>query len=251
MKIISWNVNGLRAIVKKNFFEFIDEVKPDILGLQETKLQPDQVPEEILDLDYYQYWSSAKRKGYSGVALFTKQKPLKIEYSIGKQEFDDEGRVIIAEFEDYVVINCYYPNGQKDEQRLDYKLRFYDRMLEVFEEYTKNGKKLILCGDFNTAHHPIDLARPKANEKTSGFLPIERAWLDKIVSMGYIDTFRMFNQKPDEYSWWSYRMRAREKNVGWRIDYFFINEIAKPLVKNAFIMQDVMGSDHCPIGIEI
>jgi len=252
MKIISWNVNGLRAVIKKNFFEYIKNENPDIIGLQETKLQESQIPKEIEELEgYYKFWNSAERKGYSGVALFSKVKPNKVSYSMNDGRFDKEGRTIIAEYDNFTLINCYFPNGQKDDVRLQYKLDFYDRMLEIMEDITAQGKPLIVCGDYNTAHKEIDLKNPKSNEKRSGFLPIEREWLDKVFSLGYVDTFRKFNQKPDQYSWWSYRFSARSKNVGWRIDYFIVNTFADKLLKNAFIEQDVMGSDHCPIGIDL
>lgn len=252
MKIISWNVNGLRAVAKKNFFEYIDDENPDIIGLQETKLQESQIPKEIIDLEgYYKFWNSAERKGYSGVALFTKIKPNKVSFSMNDERFDKEGRTIIAEYDDFTLINCYFPNGQKDEVRLQYKLDFYDKMLEIMEEITSQGKALIVCGDFNTAHKEIDLKNPKSNAKRSGFLPIERQWLDKVFSLGYIDTFRKFNQEPEQYSWWSYRFNARKNNAGWRIDYFIVNTFAEKILRNAFIKQDVLGSDHCPVGIDL
>jgi exodeoxyribonuclease-3 len=252
MKLISWNVNGLRAVLKKGFLDYLETEQPDIIGLQETKLQLDQIPNEIKAMEgYHQFWSCADRKGYSGVALFTKEEPIHVEYSMNVDEFDSEGRTIIAEFKDFVVINSYFPNGQKNDERLQYKLRFYDRMLEIMNDFTSKGKKLYVMGDYNTAHKPIDLKNPKANEKRSGFLPIEREWLDKIIREGYVDTFREYNQNEGEYSWWTYRFNARTNNAGWRIDYFFCNESAKQDLTNAFIQQQVMGSDHCPVGIEI
>jgi len=252
MKIISWNVNGLRAVIKKNFLEYLENENPDILSIQETKLQESQIPDEISGLKkYHLYWSFAERKGYSGVALFTKEKSLEVSFSIGEERFDKEGRVIIAEFEDFTLINCYFPNGQMNDERLKFKLDFYDKMFEKMEEIKNSGKDLIVCGDYNTAHKPIDLANPKDNEKYSGFLPIERAWLDKLVENGWIDTFRHFDQRPEQYSWWTFRFGARRRNIGWRIDYFFVNQEFLPKVKNAFIQQEVLGSDHCPVGIEI
>lgn len=252
MKIISWNVNGLRAVLRKNFLEFLETEDPDILAIQETKLQEIQIPPEIKDLkDYYQYWNFAEKKGYSGVALFSKIKPQKLTYSIGDPDFDTEGRLIIAEFDDFTLINCYFPNGQMSEERLQYKLNYYNRMFDLMENLKSSGKNVIVCGDFNTAHKEIDLANPKQNEKTSGFLPIERAWLDQIVANGWIDTFREFNKEPGQYSWWTYRFGARSRNVGWRIDYFFTNKENLRNIKNAFILQDVTGSDHCPVGVEI
>ncbi|MDO9578472.1 MAG: exodeoxyribonuclease III [Candidatus Cloacimonadales bacterium] len=252
MKILSWNVNGLRAALKKGFLEFIETEKPDILCIQETKLQEEQIPEEINELEgYYKYWNFAEKKGYSGVALFTKIEPKKVEYSISDPDFDKEGRLLIAEFEDFTLINCYFPNGQMSEERLKYKLGYYDRMFDLMQSITATGKNLIVCGDYNTAHKAIDLANPKQNETTSGFLPIERVWLDKIIDHDWIDTFREFNQEPNQYSWWTYRFGARERNVGWRIDYFFTNKENMKNIKNAFIRQEIMGSDHCPVGVEI
>ncbi len=252
MKIVSWNVNGLRAVLKKNFMKYLAEENPDIFCIQETKLQEAQIPQEILELQgYHSYWNFAERKGYSGVAVFTRQKPISVVYSIGDADFDHEGRLLLLEFEDFSLINCYFPNGQKDDERLQFKLSYYARMFELMQRIRESGKNLIVCGDFNTAHHPIDLANPKQNEKVSGFLPIERAWLDKIEEHGWVDTFRQFNQEPDQYSWWSYRFNARMKNAGWRIDYFFVNSEFLNKIKNAFIRQQVMGSDHCPVGVEI
>jgi len=252
MKILSWNVNGLRAVVKKNFKDFLEKEKPDILGIQETKLQEEQIPQEIIeDNNYHKYWSCAEKKGYSGVALFSKVQPVNVSYSIGEGRFDREGRTIIAEYEDFVLINCYFPNGQMSDERLKFKLDFYDRMLELMNEIVASGKDLIVCGDFNTAHKEIDLKNPKENTKYSGFLPIEREWLDKLVEQDYIDTFRHLDKRAEQYSWWSYRFGARSRNVGWRIDYFFTNKNFIAKIKSAFIRQDIMGSDHCPVGVEI
>ena len=252
MKIISWNVNGLRAVLKKNFLAYLENETPDVLAIQETKLQESQVPDEIKELKNYNvYWNFAERKGYSGVALFTKQKPKNVSYSIGEDRFDKEGRVIIAVFDDFTLINCYFPNGQMSEERLKFKLDFYDKMFDKMEHIKNSGKDLIVCGDYNTAHKPIDLANPKNNENYSGFLPIERAWLDKLIENNWIDTFRHFDKRPEQYSWWTYRFGARKRNIGWRIDYFFVNKEFLPKVKNAFIQQEIMGSDHCPVGIDI
>ncbi|MCF7912214.1 MAG: exodeoxyribonuclease III [Candidatus Cloacimonetes bacterium] len=250
MKIISWNVNGLRAIVQKNFLEYLHDEKPDILCIQETKLQEEQIPEEIKALsDYHIYWSSAEKKGYSGTAIFSKLKPLSV--ITGLDDSDAEGRTIIADYGEFVLINCYFPNGKMSEERLKFKLEFYDRMLEKMDDYVKSGRNLVVCGDYNTAHHEIDLKNPKQNEKESGFLPIERAWLDKLQTHGYVDTFRHFDQRAEQYSWWSYRFGARKRNTGWRIDYFWVNAGFINKVQSAFIQQTVMGSDHCPVGIEI
>jgi len=201
--------------------------------------------------NYYISFNSAERKGYSGVATYSKQKPISIKNGFGIERFDKEGRINIHEYPDFTLFNIYYPNGKKNEERLNYKLDFYDTFLSYADNLKEEGKNIIVCGDFNTAHKEIDLARPKENEKRSGFLPVERAWIDTFIDHGYIDTFRIFNKNPENYSWWDYKTRARERNVGWRIDYFFINKEFKPKIKNAFILSDIMGSDHCPIGIEI
>ena len=252
MKIISWNVNGIRAIVKKTFFTDLKLLDPDILCIQETKAQPEQLADELINVEgYHSYFSSAVRKGYSGVAIYTKAEPKSIKKGFGIEKFDSEGRILIAEYSEFILFNIYYPNGKAREERLRYKMDFYDAFLAYADKLKKKGKNLVICGDVNTAHKKIDLARPKENEKISGFLPEERAWMDKFVEHGYIDTFRMFNREPENYTWWDMMTRARERNVGWRIDYFFVSENFKKKVKDAFILSEVMGSDHCPIGIEI
>ncbi|MCB5234780.1 MAG: exodeoxyribonuclease III [Candidatus Cloacimonetes bacterium] len=252
LTIWSWNVNGLRAIINKDFTKIIARENPDILGIQETKLQAHQIPAELSELkDYHDFWSHGERKGYSGTAIFSKEKPLNFDEKYNTHEFDIEGRINIAEYDDFILFNIYFPNGQQSEERLDYKLRFYERSFEVMQEMRAKGKAVLVGGDYNTAHQPIDLARPKENENTSGFLRIERDWLDKIVEHGWADTFRHFNPQPDEYSWWSYRAGARARNVGWRIDYFFVNQEHLGIVKKAGIRQDIMGSDHCPVYVEI
>ena len=252
MKIVSFNINGLRAILRKDFTKFLYEYSPEILGLQEIKLQEHQIPAEInSSKQYHLFWNFAQRAGYSGTALFSKIRPKNVSYEIGKQQFHDEGRIIQAEYDDFVLLNIYFPNGQMNDERLQYKLAFYDQFLLHVESLRKKGKNIVAIGDYNTAHKEIDLAHPKENAKFSGFLPIEREWIDKFVSHGYVDTFRHFDQSPHKYSWWTYRMGARERNVGWRIDYCFVNEEFLCKVKNAFIWSDVLGSDHCPVGIEI
>ncbi|MCF8316555.1 MAG: exodeoxyribonuclease III [Ignavibacteriales bacterium] len=252
MKIVSWNVNGIRAIAKKGFFEWFEKTDPDILCLQETKASPDQLQEELRNIaGYHSYFSSSIiKKGYSGVAIYSKKKPLSVNYGFGIPRFDDEGRIISAEFDDFTLINIYYPNGKMD-GRLQYKMEFYDAFLDFAGALKNEGKNLVICGDFNTAHKEIDLDRPKENVGVSGFLPEERAWMDKFVSAGYTDTFRMFNNEGKNYTWWHLVTRARERNVGWRIDYFFVNDGFIPNVKAAYILPEVMGSDHCPVGVEI
>lgn len=252
MKIYSWNVNGIRAIKRKGFLEWISEEKPDIIGLQETKIQEEQIPDELRNIEgYYSYFSFAKRKGYSGVALYTRMEPISVRYGIGIERFDSEGRIIVAEYPGFVLLNIYFPNGKRNEERLQYKLDFYDAILDFTEKMRKEGKELIIFGDYNTAHREIDLKNPKENENISGFLPIERAWLDRLIEQDYIDTFRYFYPDKETYSWWSYRTRARERNAGWRIDYHFVTGGLKDKLVNADILTDVMGSDHCPVVIEL
>lgn len=252
MKILSWNVNGIRAIQKKGFLEWLAREKPDILGVQETKAKPEQLDMFLMHPEgYHTYWNSAVRPGYSGVALFTKEKPLNVTSGFGVKRFDEEGRVIAAEYPDFIFINIYFPNGKSGDERLKYKMDFYDETLKLVHKLKKKQKNIIVCGDYNTAHKEIDLARPKENEGTSGFLPIERAWLDKWVADGQVDIFREFNKEPGQYSWWDMKTGARERNVGWRIDYHFATKDLVSRVKNATILRDVIGSDHAPVSIEL
>ena len=251
-RLISWNVNGLRAVHRKGFLDWLREERPDILGIQETKSHPEQLPKELQAIDgHHVYYASAQRKGYSGVALFTKENPLNIQRGFGIDAFDEEGRTLVAEYSDFILFNVYFPNGKASPERLQYKMDFYDAFLAHLDRLRDEGKRIIICGDVNTAHKEIDLARPRENEKVSGFLPQERAWIDTLLSHGFIDTFRMFQKEGGHYSWWDYKTRARERNIGWRIDYFFISENLHKNVSSAFILSNVMGSDHCPIGIEI
>ncbi|NFA60762.1 exodeoxyribonuclease III [Clostridium sporogenes] len=252
MRVYSWNVNGLRAVAKKNFLEWIEEENPDILCIQETKLQENQLEDNIKNIEgYYSYFSFAEKKGYSGVATYTKEEPISVKHGIGIEKFDSEGRILITEFENFTLLNIYFPNGQRDEERLQYKLEFYEALFNYCDELVKEGKKLVICGDYNTAHNEIDLKNPKANEKTSGFLRIERDWLDKIIERGYTDTFRNMNPDKIKYSWWSYRFKARERNAGWRIDYHFVSNNLLDKVKDTEILNDVYGSDHCPVMLEL
>ncbi|MBI2094894.1 MAG: exodeoxyribonuclease III [Candidatus Omnitrophica bacterium] len=250
--ILSWNVNGVRAVFKKDFLPWLEKESPDILCLQETKARPDQLPPELLNPEGYRaFWNSAERPGYSGVATFSRRQPLAVRPGLGDPRFDSEGRVLGTEFEGFTLFNIYFPNGKMSAERLKYKMDFYDEALRHFMKLRKQGRRLVVCGDVNTAHRPVDLARPKENEKVSGFLPIERAWLDQLVSSGFVDTFRVFNRDPGHYTWWDTMTRARERNVGWRIDYFFITEDLRKDLKNAFILPEVMGSDHCPVGLTL
>ena len=250
--MLCWNVNGIRAVVKKGFLQWLQKESPDILCLQETKASPENLTKDLLEPPGYQtYWNYPERKGYSGVATITKEKPVRAQNGLGIKAFDTEGRIIISEYPEFTLCNVYFPNGKQGAERLKYKLDFYDVFFNYMEPRRLRGGKLIFCGDVNTAHQEIDLARPKENSKISGFLPVERAWLDKLVAHGYIDIFRQFNGKPGQYTWWDMKTGARARNVGWRIDYFFITENLLSQVAKAFIMPDVTGSDHCPIGLAL
>ena len=252
MRLVSWNVNGIRAVAKKGFINWLNTAKPDILGLQEIKANEDQLSKELLaPKGYNTYFNPAKRKGYSGTALYTKFQPKEVLNGFGIEEFDQEGRIQAADYGDFIFFNIYFPNGKRNSERLEYKLNFYDAALAYFEKLIKKGRKLIITGDYNTAHTEIDLARPKENETISGFLPVERKWLDQLTHHGYIDCFREFTPEPNNYTWWSMRSGARARNVGWRIDYFFCSKNARPLIKNCYHLTDVMGSDHCPIVLEL
>jgi exodeoxyribonuclease-3 len=252
IQILCWNVNGIRAVEKKGFLDWLQKESPDILCLQEIKAQADQISSEIKQPPgYHGYWNSPRRKGYSGVATFTKEEPITVENGFGIEQFDVEGRAIIAKYPQFILLNVYFPNGKMSQERLNYKMDFYDVFLDFIDPLKAKGEKLIVCGDFNTAHNEIDLARPKENETISGFLPMERAWMDKFVTHGFVDTFRHFNKEPNHYTWWSLRTRARERNIGWRLDYFFVSENLLNSVTEASIFPDVIGSDHCPVGIKL
>jgi exodeoxyribonuclease-3 len=249
-KLVSWNVNGIRAAEKKGFVDTIKKIAPDIIGLQETKAQENQLSKELLSIEGYQsFWNSAEKKGYSGVAVYTKESPLSVSKGIDSPEHDIEGRAITLEFNQFYLINLYFPNAQDKLKRIDYKIQFNDALLD-YANQLREKKTVILCGDFNVAHKPIDLANPKRNENNAGYSPQERAWFTKFIASGYVDTFRAFNDQPNQYTWWSYRFNARAKNIGWRIDYFCVDEKSMDRVKDAFIYSDIMGSDHCPVGIQ-
>ncbi len=252
MRILSWNVNGIRAAQKKGFMEWLAKESPDILCVQETKAHPDQLDALLLNPPgYHVSWNAAEKKGYSGVATFSKLKPVNVSLGYGHPGFDNEGRVLITEFPDFSILNIYFPNGGRSPERLKYKLDFYAETFRFTQKLKKKGKPLIISGDYNTAHKPIDLARPDANADVSGFLPIERKWLDEWIDDGQIDIFREFNKDPENYTWWDMKTFARKRNIGWRIDYHFITEPLRKAVKNATIHADIMGSDHCPIGLEL
>jgi exodeoxyribonuclease-3 len=252
IEIISWNVNGIRAVANKEALKWIDERDIDILCLQEIKAQKNQIPDNLFEKQYDEIIvNSAEKNGYSGTMTFS---TMKSDYNSTCNHIDtmNEGRIIETHYGDIVLFNVYFPNGQKNDDRLSYKMKFYDDFLTYCEQLRNNHKSIIICGDVNTAHKEIDLKNPKSNSKKSGFLPIERAWIDKLIEHGYIDTFRYVNgEEKDRYSWWSYRSNARVKNVGWRIDYFFISEDLAENLEDAFILDHITGSDHCPVGIKI
>ena len=254
MKLFSWNVNGIRAAQKKGFIDWLSETQPDVLGVQETKASPDQLDDALKSPDGYTSWwaTSTVKKGYSGVGLYSKTQPNEVKLGLGIEDYDQEGRTVIAEYDDFTFITAYFPNGSRDHSRVPFKLAYYEAFLDYVNARRDAGRSVIFCGDLNTAHNEIDLARPKQNTKTTGFMPEERAWLDKYVEAGYVDIFRELN--PDlegAYNWWSYRGGARAKNVGWRIDYFFITPDLRDRVETADIHPDVMGSDHCPISLTL
>jgi exodeoxyribonuclease III len=253
LRLISWNINGARAIHKAGFLDWLADATPDIMCLQETRATEAQLPPDLAQpASYRGYWHACERKkGYSGTGLLTRIEPAGVSYGIGRPEFDDEGRTMVATYPWFTLINCYFPNGGRDHDRLAYKLAFYDAFLEYTEALRGEGRELVICGDVNTAHREIDLARPKANRNTTGFLPEERAWMDRFVAAGYVDTFRRLNgDVPGQYTWWLQWAKARENNVGWRIDYFFVTPGLVPALRRAFILPEVRGSDHCPVGLE-
>ena len=253
MKIYSWNVNGIRSVLKKGFEDWFSATDPDVLCLQEVRAEKSQVEAIASRVGYYTYWNACKRKkGYSGVAIYTKIEPDAVNYGFDIEEFDEEGRVLQLVFPDWVLNSIYFPNGGQGDDRLDYKLRFYDAFLENSKQWITDGKHVVTVGDYNTCHKEIDIARPKENENVSGFLPIERAWMDKYVENGFVDTFRKLHPDTrDAYTWWSNRFGARGRNVGWRLDYGFVDAALMPNVVSSEIHSNVMGSDHCPISLEL
>lgn len=253
MKLISWNVNGLRAVMSKGFGEFFKEIDADVFCLQETKLQEEQIDENMKKIfqNYYDYWNCAVKKGYSGTAVFSKQKPLKVMYGIGIEEHDKEGRVITLEFDKFYLVNCYTPNSKRELERLEYRMIWEDAFREYLLTLNKI-KPVILCGDLNVAHEEIDLKNPKTNHRNAGFTDEEREKMTKLLSVGFTDSFRyLYPEKEECYSWWSYMFHAREKNVGWRIDYFIVSKSIEKKINESSIYSEIMGSDHCPVGIEI
>ncbi len=251
MKIISYNVNGIRAAQKKGFEEWLSKEQPDVLCLQELKAKPEQVSTFYEEMGYHMYWENAEKKGYSGVALLTKEKPKHINYGCNEEIFDKEGRVLRADFESFSIMSVYMPSGTTGDVRQDFKYQWLAFFQEYVNELKKTHPNLIISGDYNIAHTEIDIHNPVSNKNSSGFLPEERAWLSKFIQNGFVDTFRMFNPDPHHYSWWSYRANARANNKGWRIDYHMASESLKGSLKDAYILPEAMHSDHCPIVLEI
>jgi exodeoxyribonuclease III len=249
--IISWNVNGMRSVLQKGFLDFLEEARPDILCVQESRVLPDELtPAQREPKGYTSYWMPAQKRGYSGVGVYARKEPVDVR-PLGKEEFDAEGRVQIIDYPDFSIVNCYYPNSQPERKRIDYKLRFCDAIKRLCNRIVKNGQHVIVCGDYNIAHTEIDLARPKQNEDNPGYLPEERDAMTRFIKGGYVDTFRHFVKEPGHYSWWSYRANARAKNIGWRIDYHCVDAAFIDRVQSAAILKEVTGSDHCPVSITV
>ncbi len=249
MKLISWNVNGIRAAVNKGFMDFFKQIDADIFCLQETKMQEGQL-ELILD-GYYQYWNSAQKKGYSGTAIFTKKKPLNVTYGIGIEEHDKEGRIITLEYEKFYIVDCYTPNAKRELERLEYRMVWEDEIRKYLKRLD-NKKPVIYCGDLNVAHNEIDLKNPKSNRGNAGFTDEERGKMTELLQSGFTDSFRyLYPNKEESYSWWSYMGHAREKNIGWRIDYFIVSKSIESKIEEASIYEEIFGSDHCPVGLQI
>lgn len=250
--VLSWNVNGFRSILKKGFMEWLKTTSPDIICLQETKLKPSDITDNsfLIPETYHAFWSFAKRPGYSGTAFFSKTKPKEI-IEVSDPTLTDEGRIQIADFKDFILVNSYWPNSQEEKKRLSYKLEFIDKLLHIVLDFVKRKKNVLICGDFNIAHTEIDLARPKENENHAGYYPEEREAMTRFLNAGFVDTFRLFCKEGGHYTWWSYRTNARARNIGWRIDYHVVNTGYQKHVKRSWILSDVYGSDHCPIGIEL
>ncbi len=250
--IFSWNVNGLRAAYRKGFTEWVRRTRADIICVQETRATTDVLPRALTDLEgYHSFFSVPEKKGYSGVAVWTREKPRQVSDSLGKKRFDAEGRVLALEYPAFTLFNVYFPNGKASPERLTYKLSFYRHFLSHIDGLRRKGKRIIVCGDVNTAHREIDLARPKENEKISGFLPEERAWIDSLIAHGFHDALRLFHSEAGLYTWWDVKTRARERNVGWRLDYFFISDSLKNRVTSCRTFPEIPGSDHCPVGLTL
>ena len=252
MRLVSWNVNGIRAVVRNGFWEWLVADQADVVCLQETRIDPEQLTDQMRQPpNYHAHWHSAERKGYSGVATFCREAPLAVRHGFGPPEFDAEGRVLITEHPAFTLINAYFPSGQRSHGRVAFKLEFYEALLGFCGELRASGQRLVVCGDFNTAYQPIDLARPAQNKKTSGFLPEERKALGRWLERGFVDVFRHLHPDAEAYTWWTYRLNARARNIGWRIDYFLVDEELLPHVTDARILGDVTGSDHCPVELQL
>lgn len=252
MKITTWNVNGIRAVLKKNGFQWVSQISPDILCLQEVKAFREQSGEfDELMRGFLGYWNSARKPGYSGVAVYTRESPQSFSYGLGLERFDHEGRVIRLDFNAFTLFNIYFPNGQRGKDRVDFKLDFYAHLLNICDEMHQSGKNIIITGDFNTAHQEIDLANPKSNQTTSGFLPEERVWLDYYLEHGFVDSFRYLYPEKVQYTWWTYITNARSRNVGWRLDFFFVSKALQDAVRDVIIHDDIPGSDHCPVTLDL
>jgi exodeoxyribonuclease-3 len=252
MKLISWNVNGIRACHKGGFLKWFEDEKADIVCVQEIKAFPEQLEEDLRNpLKYHAIWNPAGKPGYSGTAVFSKKEPLSVQLGLGDPQFDSEGRVMIVKYPEFTLVNSYFPNSQRDHARLPYKLAFCRKFLQTMEGLRAKGENLLMCADWNIAHQEIDLKNPKSNQKNAGFLPEERAWMTEFIEAGYLDVFRKFEPGPGHYSWWSYRPGVREKNVGWRLDYFMANEEFTGRLKTSYHRHQIYGSDHCPVGMEL
>lgn len=252
MKLVSWNVNGIRACGKSGFLKWFEEEKADIVCVQEIKATPEQLEESYRNpLKYHAFWNPAQKPGYSGTAVFSKKEPLDVQLGFGIPEFDSEGRVMILKYPKFTLMNSYFPNSQREHTRLPYKLAFCEAFMKKAQSLRKKGENVIMCADWNIAHKEIDLKNPKSNQKNAGFLPEERAWMDRFIQAGYVDAFRQFQPEGGHYTWWSYRPGVREKNVGWRLDYFMANEEFKDRLKTSYHRNEVFGSDHCPVVVEL
>ena len=253
VKLVSWNVNGIRAAAKKDeFWDWFDNTDADIINFQEVRATGDDIPKKLANVQGFEsHFNEAEKKGYSGVGTYSKIMPVNVFRGLGIEELDSEGRVLKIEYEDFLLYNIYFPNSGMNAKRLDFKVDFCNALLDELKELKSQGKNLVITGDYNIAHHPIDVYNPKNCEGKSGYLPEERAWLDQLEEEGFVDTFRLFDESEDNFTWWSYRTRARERNAGWRLDYFYVNEEIKDKVKSANILSDIYGSDHCPVTLEL
>ena len=253
VKLVSWNVNGIRAVTKKEeFWDWFESTDADIINFQEVRATRKDIPKKLAGTEGFEsYYNEAEKKGYSGVATFSKVKAADVTLGLGIEELDNEGRVLKMEYENFILYNIYFPNSGMNAKRLDFKVAFCDALLDELKKLKAEGKNLVITGDYNIAHHPIDVYNPKNCEGKSGYLPEERAWLDQLEEAGFVDTFRMFDEGENNFTWWSYRTRARERNAGWRLDYFYVNEEIKDKVKSAEILNEIYGSDHCPVTLEL